>query len=732
MAAVTLPKRTTRGHNATYVEGTDDAVLSSLVRTVAGAVTLYGGIDTVTTSIIIGGSATASGAAQTTSIKGGTPDTAATAGGAVDQTGGAGNTSGAGGASSCIGGTGGSTDGSTSGVATLQSGGSAATNGNTANVVVDSGAATGSGTNGTVNIGATNAEAVSISRTGQATTVNGSLTVTEGLTVNGATTTASTTNLAVTDDLIIVNSDNAGAEPAGLVFERGSVSTADATVLWNEADDRFELGFFISANGTNTAPANLATSGLADIRFGNVTMSGTSITADAGLSIVTTTTGILTLDSGTTGAVNLGVDGTNAKTVTVGATASTSATVIDCGTGDLALGTGATAHEVNIGSATGDSGVTMNTGTGGIDIGTNAIAATVTIGNLTGSSSVSIAAGTGGIDIGGSTSVAVMTVNLGTGGTGAKTVTVGSLASTSSYTLQTGTGAMVFTAGGIFDVNATGALTMNSTTMDLSATGLVTIDSSGGAINIGADDIDQAINIGTQGERTISIATGAFVATVNIGNATGATLLNFDSGTGGITLDAPATADIALTVPADANSDILFSGHGQQHAFNSVADPTLDTSAQDLVGAINEVNAAASEPLQVVTRVVATTGLTVGRAAFVSALNVASHTDAQAVSTSEVVGFVKTIGIAGTGELVTAGVISVAVASGLAITAGDVLFLGAVGIDTAVAGQISNTTASFTTGDTIYEVGIANTTNGATSSDSLIVMLIRLGSRQIV
>jgi lipopolysaccharide assembly outer membrane protein LptD (OstA) len=37
----------------------------------------------------------------------------------------------------------------------------------------------------------------------------------------------------------------------------------------------------------------------------------------------------------------------------------------------------------------------------------------------------------------------------------------------------------------------------------------------------------------------------------------------------------------------------LFAAHGQQHPFNSVADPTLNTTAQDIVGAINE-NAAAS------------------------------------------------------------------------------------------------------------------------------------------
>ena len=98
--------------------------------------------------------------------------------------------------------------------------------------------------------------------------------------------------------------------------------------------------------------------------------------------------------------------------------------------------------------------------------------------------------GTGAINIAGASATAARAVNLATGGTAAKTLIMGSTASTSATTVQTGTGAMTVTAGGIFDVNATGA---------------VTIDSSGGAISIGADSVAQAINIGTAGDRIIAI-----------------------------------------------------------------------------------------------------------------------------------------------------------------------------------------------------------------------------------
>ena len=46
---------------------------------------------------------------------------------------------------------------------------------------------------------------------------------------------------------------------------------------------------------------------------------------------------------------------------------------------------------------------------------------------------------------------------------------------------------------------------IDASTLDINASGLVTIDSNGGPISIGADNNDQAINIGTQGTRVITI-----------------------------------------------------------------------------------------------------------------------------------------------------------------------------------------------------------------------------------
>ena len=53
----------------------------------------------------------------------------------------------------------------------------------------------------------------------------------------------------------------------------------------------------------------------------------------------------------------------------------------------------------------------------------------------------------------------------------------------------------------------TGTKTFSSTIIasSIDSDGVLELNSSAGAISIGNDDIDQAINIGTQGERTVSI-----------------------------------------------------------------------------------------------------------------------------------------------------------------------------------------------------------------------------------
>jgi len=118
---------------------------------------------------------------------------------------------------------------------------------------------------------------------------------------------------------------------------------------------------------------------------------------------------------------------------------------------------------------------------------------------------------------------------------------------------------LTFTIDGSWDANITGA---------------ITIDSSAGTIGIGVDDVDQNINIGTQGERTISIGTGAFADDINIGNATGATALDLDAGTGGVTIDTTGAFSVDA---ADASNITVASGATDENLTLSVTGATASS-----------------------------------------------------------------------------------------------------------------------------------------------------------
>lgn len=70
--------------------------------------------------------------------------------------------------------------------------------------------------------------------------------------------------------------------------------------------------------------------------------------------------------------------------------------------------------------------------------------------------------------------------------------------------------------------------------VDIDGGGAVSVNSSGGAINIGDDAVAQPINIGT----------GAAARVITIGNKTGSTSLNLDAGSNGVTVDADGPVQI--------------------------------------------------------------------------------------------------------------------------------------------------------------------------------------------
>ena len=112
------------------------------------------------------------------------------------------------------------------------------------------------------------------------------LTVTGNLTVNGTTTTVNSNDVTIGDATIFLNSDleidTAPSEDSGLIINRGS--EADATLLWNETEDYWEIGNGISnqrilttgdsfLNTINSDSGSYAASSFQD----SITISGDSV-----------------------------------------------------------------------------------------------------------------------------------------------------------------------------------------------------------------------------------------------------------------------------------------------------------------------------------------------------------------------------------------------------------------------------------------------------------------------
>ena len=268
--------------------------------------------------------------------------------------------------------------------------------------------------------------------------------------------------------------------------------------------------------------------------IGNMSGVGT-ITGATTLSLLTTTTSALTLDSGTTGAINIGTNA-NAKTITIGNSTGATSIVLNSGTGAINIGTNAIARTITIGNTTGASALTLEAGTGALNIGTGAFAKTITIGNGTGATSVVLNAGTGPI-------------NIGTNAI-ARTTSVGNTTGASILNLQAGTGGVSVLTG------TTGAVTIDSGTT--------------GAINIGVNANAKTVTVGNgtgatsvvlnAGTGPINIGTNAVARTITVGNTTGASALALNAGTGHIIMTGNVGLGITPTQKLHVSGNILSTG----------------------------------------------------------------------------------------------------------------------------------------------------------------------------
>lgn len=353
----------------------------------------------------------------------------------------------------------------------------------------------------------------------------------------GATSIVGDTN--ITTDGVVPNTVTINLNPSisltGKITAGNDFEMTTGTCLI-ASDDNAANAIYLHANGGVNETIHLYSqlgTGVASLNFeslvgGIYVSAGTALSLNAAsASVINITNNSFGINTGT-GALNLGTDAF-AKTVTLGSTAGAASTIVQSGTGALNVtGGGAitisSAGLLKIDSSAGGIDIGTDVVAQNINIGTGASVRTVSIGNSTGASSVVAHCGTGAFD-------------LGVDATD-HTTRIGSTSGVSAFTAQAGTGAMTFTAGGAFDVNAVG---------------VVTIDSTGAAISIGNGADAFGINIGT----------GAAQRNIIIGNATGTTSVVVNGGTGAMQFGANAIAhDVTVgSVTGAANTSIL-SGTG--------------------------------------------------------------------------------------------------------------------------------------------------------------------------
>ena len=417
------------------------------------------------------------------------------------------------------------------------------------------------------------------------------------LTVNGTTTTIDTVNLIVEDPVIYFGSGSEGENRNGGIALASGSSVTDQALVWGRvADDTWGAGRLDVTNGTET---NLTGMSLLPVRASKFELGGSTafVTSSDGTNISIThgSTSTTTFTKAGTPLIQIGNYPTSDEGQIMGLATGNALAPLWLSGSAINIGSPAVAFLVNdiqqatIKPQTGGAGVRFE----GQD-GTGAPRAMVISGSQTtigannrlvvlegsgvpfltassnaGFNTVSLTPGAGfttaniahdvatTVNFAANASLEIArTVNLGTGpasGAAAQTVNIGSTNTTSALTLQAGTGATTHTAGGAYDVNAVGA---------------VTIDSSTSTIGIGTDAVNQNINIGTSGTRTVTVGSTASTSAltldagtgiINIGNSNAARTVNVGTGLAAQTVTV-GSADTTSTLTLKGGTAVSLTG----------------------------------------------------------------------------------------------------------------------------------------------------------------------------
>jgi len=318
---------------------------------------------------------------------------------------------------------------------------------------------------------------------------------------------------------------------------------------------------------------------------------GIDVDAGTGGINVAALNGAVAITSGT-GAINVGIDAA-AHTVTVGSVNTTAATVIQSGTGDVAITStdAITADAVGVlelNSSGAAIGIGSDADAFGINVGTGAAARTITVGNVTGATAVVVDCGTGDLSLGASAT--------------AHATTLGGTNTTSNVIVQSGTGGIQVTSGGVYAMDATDA---------------VTIESSAGTIGIGVDAVAQNMNIGT----------GAAARVITIGNVTGVTGIALNAGTG----DIVAASQDAVTIDAVGVLELNSSGADIAIGNDAAAfDINIGTGGAEKIVTIGNATDASSVVIEAGTGAVSIGANAIAHTTTVGSVTVAADTTIQA------------------------------------------------------------------------------------------------------
>jgi len=172
-------------------------------------------------------------------------------------------------------------------------------------------------------------------------------------------------------------------------------------------------------------------------------------------------------------------------------------------------------------------------------------------GLITAGASMTVTTGATALNLG--NDAAAGAVNIGTGAA-ARVITIGNVSGATQVVLNSGTAGITLTSTGSGDIILTSA-----DTVLVDSAGVLELNSSAGAISIGNDDIDQAINLGSDGERVITV-----------GSNNGAAQLDLITGTGNFSLD--GVAGTTYTVGATTTTGTISIGGTAQTGTITIGD----------------------------------------------------------------------------------------------------------------------------------------------------------------